>query len=431
MIRLEDMDGNKITPTLTYCRNDKGDEQWQWRGFGNNRLLYGLDHLKQRPNAPVLVVEGEKTCEAARKLFPQHVVTTWSGGCGSVQKSDWSAIKDRSVTIWPDHDKPGLNAAHTIMSILTELGNTSVKTVDLPATIPHKWDLADKVPEGVNIDKLFTHTLDHTALSERILEKTNPRYEKTFSYTEIYAHAKNSSIEFLVLEENEPLMTHIANETLRELKEWHAIIGHSYDNQTLQKQASLTGIYTAWSKDMLDSVKKEEESLEKSLIIGAIAAKSKIDGIKFRDENGRMYDAKAQYQQQEEKMQKSMLNPSSSIKHWSQAAQKEIMRNSLRCNELTGKTIPAHIVKECIQIVDQLCAKDHSAQTVRSVIQEVMSQKAKGLTSTAQVNLEALSLAQTKKEFQLQKAVQLSHQKTLQRQQQRTLEQQHSHGLEH
>ncbi len=430
VMRLEDMNGHKITPTLTYCRNDKGDKQWQWKGFGNNRPLYGLDHLKQQPNAPVLVVEGEKTCKAARKLFPQHVVMTWSGGCGSVQKSDWAPLKDRSVTIWPDHDKPGLSAAHTIMGILTELGNAGVKTVDLPAILPHKWDLADKIPEGINIDKLFTHTLDHATLSEQILEKTNPRYEKTFSYAEIYTHAKNSSIEFLMLEENEPLMTHIANETLRELKEWHALTGHPYENQKLQKQASLTGIYTVWSKDMLDSVKKEQESLEKALIIGAIAAKSKIDGLKFRDENGRMYEAKAQYQQHEEKIQKSMLNPSPSIKHWSQDAQREIMRNSLRCNELTGKTIPAPIVKECIQIVDQLCAKSHPAQTVRSVIQEVMSQKVKSPKSLTQVNLERVSLTQTKKELHLQRAIQFSQQKMLQREQHRTLERHHSHEIE-
>jgi hypothetical protein len=61
VVRLDDKQGNKITPTLTYCRNQTGKEQWRWQGFGNDRPLYGLDQLKQKYDAPVLIVEGEKT----------------------------------------------------------------------------------------------------------------------------------------------------------------------------------------------------------------------------------------------------------------------------------------------------------------------------------------------------------------------------------
>ncbi len=155
VVRLEDKSGHKITPTLTYCQNDKGEKQWRWQGFGNDRPLYGLDQLKAKPNAPVLIVEGEKTCEAARELFKDHAVVTWSGGSGAVQKSDWSTLKDRSVTIWPDHDQPGLNAATKITTILENQSNqegkiVEVKIVNLPTTLPHKWDLADKAPDGLD-----------------------------------------------------------------------------------------------------------------------------------------------------------------------------------------------------------------------------------------------------------------------------------------
>lgn len=155
VVRLEEKQGNKLTPTLTYCRNDKGETQWRWQGFGNDRPLYGLEQLKQKPEAPVLVAEGEKTAEAAKILFPDHAVVTWSGGCGSAHKSDWSVLKDRNVVIWPDNDHPGLNAALKITEILNQQGNNRVTTIDLPFTLPHKWDLADKIPEGLDARELL------------------------------------------------------------------------------------------------------------------------------------------------------------------------------------------------------------------------------------------------------------------------------------
>ena len=163
VVRLEDKQGNKITPTLTYCRNHEGKEQWRWQGFGNDRPLYGLDQLKQKPDAPVLVVEGEKTVEAAKALFPDHAVVTWSGGCGAVQKSDWSVLNNRDVTVWPDNDKPGFNAAVKITNILNAQGIQEVKIVELPPTLPHKWDLADQVPASLQIEEMLSHRIYQTS----------------------------------------------------------------------------------------------------------------------------------------------------------------------------------------------------------------------------------------------------------------------------
>ncbi len=186
VVRLEDKHGNKITPTLTYCRNDKGKEQWKWQGFGNDRPLYGLEQLKQKPDAPVLIVEGEKTAEAARALLPEYAVVTWSGGCGSVNKSDWTVLKDRDVTIWPDNDKPGISAAVKIADILksqanpqavidkevtdTAIINNKLKIVDLPPTLPHKWDLADKIPEGINIREILAKAFEQKLTKAEILK---------------------------------------------------------------------------------------------------------------------------------------------------------------------------------------------------------------------------------------------------------------------
>jgi hypothetical protein len=161
VVRLEDKDGQKITPTLTYCQNDKGEHQWRWQGFGKDRPLYGLQELHSKPQAPVLIVEGEKTCNAARLLFRDHAVITWSGGCGAVHQSDWSTLKGRTITIFPDNDKAGRTASEKITDILMKQGNEQVQIVDLPSALPPKWDLADSLPqemETIKVQDLLQNT---------------------------------------------------------------------------------------------------------------------------------------------------------------------------------------------------------------------------------------------------------------------------------
>ncbi len=155
--RIEDKDGSKITPTLTYCENEKGQQHWRWKGFGDNRPLYGLDRLQD--NKPILIVEGEKTADAAQKLLPTHAVLSWPGGVGAVNKADWSPLIGRDVTIWPDNDVSGQKAADQITKTLTKLNQSAakepqIKIVDLPKDLPAKWDLADKMPETLTVDKV-------------------------------------------------------------------------------------------------------------------------------------------------------------------------------------------------------------------------------------------------------------------------------------
>ncbi len=206
VVRLEDKSGHKITPTLTYCQNDKGEKQWRWQGFGNDRPLYGLDQLKAKSNAPVLIVEGEKTCEAARELFKDHAVVTWSGGSGAVQKSDWSTLKDRSVTIWPDHDQPGLNAASKITTILKNQGNqegktVEVKIVNLPSILPHKWDLADKAPDGIDVRDI---------LDRAVTKEPSPL---------VYSKA-GSGVDQSTVEKNESILTYLKAELTLDRNFW-------------------------------------------------------------------------------------------------------------------------------------------------------------------------------------------------------------------
>lgn len=117
--------------------------------------LYHLDHFAARPDAEVLVCEGEKAVEAAQKLFPDRVCTTSPHGANSAAKADWSALAGRSVTIWPDHDDPGKKYAQEAASLAYAAGATKVSIVQIPADFPQKWDLADNPPKGTNLMALF------------------------------------------------------------------------------------------------------------------------------------------------------------------------------------------------------------------------------------------------------------------------------------
>ncbi len=267
VVRLDDKQGNKITPTLTYCQNDKGESQWRWQGFGNDRPLYGLDQLKQKYDAPVLIVEGEKTCEAAIILLPEYAVVTWSGGCGAVQKSDWSVLNNREVTIWPDNDKPGFNAAVKITDILKTQGNDEVKamvkTVDLSAdlhpALPHKWDLADKIPEGMNLREMLAKTFEQSvtkAIAQdncKPLSQAQQKDKSIVDYLESQLISKDNS--FWMNAKTESLVrSSMAQNPENALKTWQYITNsysHSFTPMTFEE----IGLKKEQANSLLESQK--------------------------------------------------------------------------------------------------------------------------------------------------------------------------------
>lgn len=145
--RFETPEGKAILP-LCFGQYGTGRAQWVWKALPEPRPLYGLSGL-QRTDSPVLLVEGEKTADAAQALFPQYAVLTWSGGANAVGKADWSPLAGRTIIIWPDNDEPGFKAALEIASLLKSTA-ASVHIVLPSASLPEKWDVADPAPEGFN-----------------------------------------------------------------------------------------------------------------------------------------------------------------------------------------------------------------------------------------------------------------------------------------
>jgi Ti-type conjugative transfer relaxase TraA len=198
-LRLQDAAGKKIILPLSYG-NIKGNDEapsWSLKGYqAEKKPLYNLHLLKEFPTSKVLLVEGEKTAEAASKKFPKEkmICLTWSGGAGAVNKSDWHSLFMREVIIWPDNDKAGFEASESICRELRKIGIKSLHEVDretLAKELPPKWDLADSLPQGKG----------ETFIKDMILRS----HEKALGLQALITYLTAYSIS---------INTHIANEIL-------------------------------------------------------------------------------------------------------------------------------------------------------------------------------------------------------------------------
>ena len=142
-LRFEDAEGGKDIRPVTLWRGADARLKWRCGAGGDQRPLYGLDRLAARPDAAVLMVEGEKTADAAQARFPGLVAMTWPGGSNALGKADLEPLTGRTVAIWPDADEPGRKAAETLRRALMQIGAAGAAVVRLPDGLPKGWDLAD------------------------------------------------------------------------------------------------------------------------------------------------------------------------------------------------------------------------------------------------------------------------------------------------
>lgn len=147
--RFDRADGSKAFQPLTLFRETAtGALKWKWKGWPDPRPLYGLDRLAARPEAPVLLCEGEKAADAAGELAPDFVAITSPNGSKSANKADWSPLKGRRVVIWRDADPAGLEYAEAAAALILAADAGSVSLLDPPGDAPQGWDAADALADG-------------------------------------------------------------------------------------------------------------------------------------------------------------------------------------------------------------------------------------------------------------------------------------------
>ena len=158
----------------SFCMFPDGSKRWTQQGIPEPRPLYGLPQLLQNPEAPLLVCEGEKTAEAAQKLFPHWVCITSMGGANAAHKTDWSPVKNRCVIISPDCDEAGKRYADTVYDLCVQHGTKEIlhlstkeiaccvssengDVIKQETEIPKGYDLADALEDGWTASRLTTY----------------------------------------------------------------------------------------------------------------------------------------------------------------------------------------------------------------------------------------------------------------------------------
>lgn len=167
---------DKAILPIAYCELPDGARGWRAAGLPDPRPLYRWPELLARPDAVVIVTEGEKAADAAAYLFPDAVATTAMHGAKSPHLTDWSPLAGRTVVIATDHDipgrtdkngkplHPGKDYGDTAARLCREAGAAEVlalppdrlgafviqdgRPVLRDGDLPDGWDLADAVDEG-------------------------------------------------------------------------------------------------------------------------------------------------------------------------------------------------------------------------------------------------------------------------------------------
>jgi putative DNA primase/helicase len=168
MARFADKDGNKHTYPLTYCSFD-GREAWRAEGFPTPSPLFNLTELIARPDAPVLVVRGERNVEAAKQLFPQFVATCSPSDDGQIGKAEWNVLKDRTVIIIAHADAREQSFTEVVSTHAYKGGAKTVSAIPASSIakyvwtdtskaerviIPASWDVAKAVEDGWTVETL-------------------------------------------------------------------------------------------------------------------------------------------------------------------------------------------------------------------------------------------------------------------------------------
>lgn len=151
---------------------------WVYNAPSPKKPIYGAEKLAQHPHARVVVVEGEKACDAAQRLLPDWVCLSWLGGSNTAAVADWGIVKKREVYLWPDNDEAGANAMGAIQAALNKT-NKRVVIVDFQTT-KDKWDLADAEDDEWTTKDVLT-VIDTEVMPDEIGEAvsvaSNPWFE--------------------------------------------------------------------------------------------------------------------------------------------------------------------------------------------------------------------------------------------------------------
>lgn len=267
--RFNDSKGEKVAVPLNYCRyGDTEQREWRWMQWSApNRPLYGLDRLAAKPDAYVVLVEGEKCADAAHEQV-QGVAVSWPGGCKAVDKVDLSPLAGRKIYAWadcdairepltaaekaadvdpdskpllPENEQPGTRAMLKIREKLLAIdASTEFHFVDIPppGDKPSGWDIADAIEAGMTgaaLTAFITKTRPHLHLIDAVEKPAKSAHTPNYAGAEQPDEAP--SWKKYLLKKNDSIVPCLANihDILDNDPKWKGVIAYDEFSQRAVK----------------------------------------------------------------------------------------------------------------------------------------------------------------------------------------------------
>ena len=220
-LRIEGRDGSRVgelrnppQPTkkgvypISYAKNiETGEVRWRVKvpsisSSNGTKPIYGLEKLgdiesntkysREYQGKAILIVEGEKTADAAQKIVgSDYAVISWMGGSSASNKVDWSVLEGRDVHIWGDNDIAGRKAVNKIIESV-EKNSINVHSLNVVPVnqfgLSLGWDLADKLP-----DHLVSDVSDSNNIIKELIKNPSTAIAKSQQLTNLKIGAIGSS----------------------------------------------------------------------------------------------------------------------------------------------------------------------------------------------------------------------------------------------
>ncbi len=174
-------------PLVTVKRTDGADGRKSFLPYDHIAKKHAMPQIRPLYNLPglviadtVIITEGEKCAQVLIDLgIP---ATTVMGGANfDPAKTDFSPLAGKDIIIWPDNDKAGQGYVERLKTGLQSIKPKSLRVITPPADKPEKWDAANAVQDGLNIQaflnsvpqsKIHLQRYEAFSLAELIADKS-------------------------------------------------------------------------------------------------------------------------------------------------------------------------------------------------------------------------------------------------------------------
>lgn len=205
-------DKKKDVVPLTYCSDGNGGEFWKFKSVPVPRPIYGLDDLEKYPNARVLIVEGEKCRDYAKKIFEKEsyiVPIAWIGGSSGINVIDWSPIYGRKLILWPDADTQR-DSDNNILPFAEQPGTKAMigiydkvkkhvpgaRIIKPPEDKVNGWDIADS---GFDKKHAVSFIKNNMMEIDQVKSEAVKKYQSNFPFQCLGYNSNNGTIQYYYL----------------------------------------------------------------------------------------------------------------------------------------------------------------------------------------------------------------------------------------